>query len=96
MIYKLDSLWLPHMSVNERYQDDLGKIVVGGDKGDVYAKYAENKNGGVLLSDVELHWGFNITLTDDEIYEEIDQIVSECWDSIGEDTFIPTKNRKAE
>ncbi len=94
--YFVGEMFFPGLTVNTRHMNDLGRIVIGGDKGDVHASGAYNdrqdgENGAVLV-DIELRT--TLDLDEDEAFEMADDVVQFSFESVGEDAFIPSKKNE--
>jgi len=90
--YNIGNIWFAGLACNERFSEgNLGRIVIGGDRGDVEAPSAENHiaelagDSGVMLWDVTLLT--TLDLRDDEVEDEVREVVRQCYDSIQEETF---------
>jgi len=93
--YFVGEMFLPDMRVDPRSQGLLGRIVIGGDRGDVWAADATAEEGGVRLTDVEFRTTLDFSgLTDDELREEAEEVIQACYASIQEETFWPTKRER--
>jgi hypothetical protein len=95
-LYFMGEMFLPDLHANPRYQNDLGSIVIGGDRGDVWATsaYNDNRDGvdGVVLIDVYFKTSLDLdSISSDELICEAEHVVKDCYDSVQEDTFAPSK-----
>ncbi len=94
--YFVGEVFMPDMRTNPRNKGRMGNIVIGGDRGDVWATstHADERDGveGVTLTDVEFRTTLDFDgLDHDELLDEVRQVVGESYDSIQEDTFVPTR-----
>ena len=90
-----NTMFIPGLHVNSRYQNDMGSIVIGGNRGDVHASSAHRDEigQGVVLIDVEFKTTLDFDdLSFDELLDEAKQVIQESYASIQEDTFIPSVN----
>ncbi len=72
----------------------MGSIVIGGDRGDVWAAsaHADERDGveGVTLVDVEFRTTLDLAgRPDNELREEVEHVIRDSYDSIQEDAFMP-------
>lgn len=92
--YTIGDVFFPGMECDERRSS--GRIVIGGDRGDVHATGAwsaedgENDEEGVMLENAVLHTSI-AGLTDEEALGIIRDVVTESWEAVGKDTFTVSK-----
>ena len=92
--YFIGEMFLPGLRVDPRSQGLLGRIVIGGDKGDVWAADATAEDDGVRLTDVEFRTTLDLSdAGGDELRELAEEVIQACYDSIQEETFWPTRER---
>lgn len=83
------------MGCNERLSEgNLGRIIIGGDRGDVEAPSSLNSENdkceaGVALADVTLLT--TLELSDDEVVDIVREVVEACYESVQEETFVQSK-----
>jgi hypothetical protein len=95
--YSIGEMFLDGLRNNSRTENDMGRIVIGGDRADVHAAsaYMDTQDGedGVVLVDVDLkttlEWD---DLSEDELRSEALEVINFCYVSIQEDTFNKTKS----
>lgn len=90
--YFVGEVFMPGMRTDPRNEGRMGRIVIGGDRGDVWAASAraDERDGaeGVTLVDVEFRTTLDFGgLGPDDLLDEVVQVVEESYDSIQEDTF---------
>ena len=88
--YYIEEKFIPGWSFDSRYENRLGKILIGGDKGDLIIDYAYNEGDGVRLHGIKLQTGFT-GLSDEGKEGMIDEILWDSYNSIGGDSFMPNK-----
>jgi len=96
-IYKIGNMFLPGLNFNPRYENRFGRILIGGDRGDVIADsaYNDEKNGkrGVFLRNVIFRTTIDFDdLLPEELRNEAENVILFAYESIQGDAFIPQKN----
>ncbi len=90
--YHFSNFLIEGVEMHQRSANDPGQIVIGGDKGDVFALHAIQQDEGVCLHDVTLKSMDGLSL--DEASDIVMEIVQSCYASIGKDTFSKQREKK--
>ncbi len=88
---RVESMFFEGLKIHENDENKPGIICIPGDLGDVLADSAEQTEGGVVLHGVELKT--SIDFDEEEKIYAIETVVYSCYESIGEDTFTPTRRK---
>lgn len=93
--YNVGQIFFPGLQTNERMSEgNLGRILIGGDIGDVDAASATNEEvdgkSGVMLVDVSFETGWE-DLNEYDLGHEVRKVVEACYESIQEETFCQSK-----
>lgn len=95
--YFVGEVFMPGLRTDPRHEGRMGHVVIGGDRGDVWATsaHADEKDSveGVTLVDVEFRTTLDFSgIGSDELREEAEHVIQGSYDSVQEDTFMPTRS----
>lgn len=91
--YFVGEMFMPGLRTDPRHEGRMGSIVIGGDRGDVWAASASGDDRGVTLTGVEFRTTLDLSgLSPDELREEAEEVIRSSYESVQEDTFAPTRS----